>query len=144
MKNILHTAMTLALVLGFITACSDKHSQNAQLDPALPVITMSDLVKHPGKYAGKTVTVTGLFGGMCSDGTDFYFKDKLELIEVYPPAEGMPSDIVIGTPLKVQGVVLAKVEHAEESDNSESPEGDSDDKESEVKLQAKVIQVNRS
>tara|TARA_R110002072_G_scaffold4280_9_gene30295 strand:+ start:30738 stop:31142 length:405 start_codon:yes stop_codon:yes gene_type:complete len=126
--------IALSLILGLVTGCSDKDTQQTTLDPSLPVIAMSDLLKQADKYAGKTITVTGLFGGMCSDGADFYFKDKLELIEVVPPADGMPTDIVIGTPLKVQGVVLVQAEHGEEGG----------EKESEVKIQATVIHTNRS
>lgn len=139
----LHTwiAIPLVLMLGFLTGCSDQNASQTKVDATLPVIAMSDLVHQAGEYAGKTVVVTGLFGGMCPDGADFYFKDKLELIEVYPPAEGMPKDIVIGTPLKVQGVVLAE-EHEEQSEEKHHEEGG--EKESEVKIQAVAIEVNRS
>lgn len=136
------TAITLSLILGFVTGCSDKETPQAQLVPALPVIAMSDLVKNPALYTGKTVTVTGRFGGTCPDGADFYFKDKLDIIEVIPAAAGLPADVVIGTPLKVQGVVLVRGEHEEEGKEERHEEGG--EPESEVKIQATVIQTNRS
>lgn len=139
MKYLSLIAMTLALMVGILSGCSDKEAPQTTLDPNLPVIAMNELVKNAVAYTGKTVTVTGRFGGMCADGEDFYFKDKLDLIEVIPPASGMPSDITIGTPLKVQGVVLAQNEHEEESEEKHD-EGD----ESEVKIQATVILTNRS
>ena len=136
------TAITLSLILGFVTGCSDKDTPQAQLiSPNLPVIAMSDLVKNPALYTGKTVTVTGRFGGMCPDGADFYFKDKLDIIEVIPVA-GLPADVVIGTPLKVQGVVLVRGEHEIEGKEERHEEGG--EPESEVKIQATVIQANRS
>lgn len=134
MKNLSLMAMTLALTLGSLSGCSDREASQTVLDPNSPIIAMSELVKNAQPYTGKTVTVTGRFGGMCADGEDFYFKDKLVMIEVFPPAEGMPSDITIGTPLKVQGVVLVQNEHHNEGDESEP----------EVKIQATVIQTNRS
>ena len=133
--------MIFSLSLGFISGCSDKDTQQAKLDPDLPVIAMSDLVKQADNYTGKTITVTGRFGGMCADGEDFYFKDKLDLIEVIPLASGMPDDIVIGTPLKVQGVVLVRSEHEEEGEEKHEEGGEP---EPEVKIQATVIHTNRS
>lgn len=142
MKRLTPIAISLSLILGFVTGCSDKDSPQAKLDPALPVIAMSDLVKDAHKYTGKTVTVTGRFGGMCPDGADFYFKDKLDIIEVIPSTAGLPADVVIGTPLKVQGVVLVRGEHEEEGKEERHEEGG--EPESEVKIQAAVIQTDRS
>ena len=131
-----------ALVTGaFLTGCSDKNNTQAKLDASLPVISMADLVKQGEQYKGKTITVTGRFGGMCADGADFYFKDKLDLIEVIPPASGLPSDIILGTPLKIQGVVMVGGEHKEADENHEEGEGEM---EPDVKIHATVIQTNRS
>jgi len=141
MKHLALITITLSLILGFVTGCSDKDTQQAKLDPDLPVIAMSDLVKQADNYTGKTITITGRFGGMCADGADFYFKDKLDLIEVIPPASGMPADIVIGTPLKIQGEVLVRSEHEEEGEEKHEEGGEP---EPEVKIQATVIQTNRS
>lgn len=141
MKHLALIAMTLSLILGLVTGCSDNDIPQAKLDPNLPVIAMSDLVKQADNYTGKTITVTGRFGGMCADGEDFYFKDKLDIIEVIPPAAGMPDDIVIGTPLKVQGVVMVRSEHEEEGEEKHEEGGEP---EPEVKIQATVIQTNRS
>ncbi len=141
MKHLALIAMTLSLILGLVTGCSDNDIPQAKLDPNLPVIAMSDLVKQADNYTGKTITVTGRFGGMCADGEDFYFKDKLDIIEVIPPAAGMPADVVIGTPLKVQGVVLVRGEHEEEGEEKHEEGGEP---EPEVKIQATVIQTNRS
>jgi len=141
MKSLSLIIITLSLTLGAVTGCSDKDTQQAKLDPNLPVISMNDLVQQADKYTGKTITITGRFGGMCSDGADFYFKDKLDIIEVIPPAAGLPDDVVIGTPLKIQGVVLVRGEHEEEGEEKHEEGGEP---ESEVKIQATVIHTNRS
>ena len=141
MKHLILIAITLSLALGLVTGCSDKDAQQTRLDPNLPVIAMSELVKDAEQYTGKTITVTGRFGGMCADGADFYFKDKLEIIEVIPPTDGLPSDVVIGTPLKVQGVVLVRGGHEAESEEEHEEGGEP---EPEVKIQATVIHTNRS
>lgn len=131
--------IALSLVLGLMTACAKEDAQ--PLDASLPVITMSELLNDADQYRGKSVTVTGLFGGMCPDGLDFYFKDKLEIIEVIPPENGLPSDVVIGTPLKVQGLVLVRGEHEEEGEEEHEAGGEP---ESDVKIQATVVKTNRS
>lgn len=141
MKFRLFVTVIVSLSLGFISGCSDNDIPQAKLAPNSPVIAMSDLVKQADNYTGKTITVTGRFGGMCADGEDFYFKDKLDIIEVIPPAAGMPADVVIGTPLKVQGVVLVRGEHKGEGKEKHEEGGDP---EPEVKIQATVIQTNRS
>jgi hypothetical protein len=135
------TQIILALFAAFalLTGCSDQDNTQAKLDASLPVISMADLVKQGEQYKGKTITVTGRFGGMCADGADFYFKDKLDLIEVIPPASGLPSDIILGTPLKIQGVVMVRGEHKEADENHEEGEMEPD-----VKIHATVIQTNRS
>lgn len=142
MKQLAQITITLSLILGFVTGCSDKNNQQAKLDPGVPVIAMSELVQQADKYTGKTITITGRFGGMCPDGADFYFKDKLDIIEVIPPKAGLPDDVVIGTPLKIQGVVLVRGEHEEKGKEEQHKEGG--EPESEVKIQATVIHTNRS
>lgn len=129
----------LAVLVG-LTACSDPSTSKAKLDPAIPEVSLSELVKNPASYAGKSVTVSGRFAGMCGDGADFFFKDKLDIIEVIPPVDGLPQGVVIGTPLKVQGKVAVRSEHAETSPHP----GEADSKESEVKVVAAVVQIVRA
>ena len=141
-RIILSLLTALSLLSGtFLSGCSEQNNIQAKLDANAPVISMADLVKQSEQYNGKTITVTGRFGGMCADGEDFYFKDKLELIEVIPPESGMPSDIIMGTPLKIQGVVMLRGEHEEEEKEEHNEEGEI---EPEVKILATIIQTNRS
>jgi len=145
-RNIFSLLTALSLFSGaFLIGCSEQNNSQAKLDANAPVIAMADLVKQSENYNGKTITVTGRFGGMCSDGADFYFKDKLDLIEVIPPESGMPSDIIMGTPLKIQGVVMLRGEHEEEEKetHNKQQEHEEGDIEPEVKIIATVIQTNR-
>lgn len=130
----------LAVLVG-LTACSDPSTSKAKLDPAIPEVSLSELVKNPASYAGKSVTVSGRFAGMCGDGADFFFKDKLDIIEVIPPVDGLPQGVVIGTPLKVQGKVAVRSEHAKPSPHSGEK---AESKESEVKVVAAVVQIVRA
>lgn len=142
----LKTPAFILNVIGFaalagLTACSDPPASKAKLDPAIPEVSLGELVKNPVAYAGKSVTVSGRFAGMCADGADFYFKDKLDIIEVIPPTDGLPQGVVIGTPLKVQGKVAVRSEHVETAPRS----GDkAESKESDVKVVAVVVQIVRA
>lgn len=128
-------------VLAGLAACSDPSASKPKLDPAIPEVSLSELVRNPVPYAGKSVTVSGRFAGMCGDGADFFFKDKLDIIEVIPPVDGLPQGVVIGTPLKVQGKVAVRSEHAETSPHSGER---AESKESEVKVVAAVVQIVRA
>jgi len=141
MKYTTKLIFSFTALLALLVGCSDKNETQNKLDPGLPVIAMTDLIKDSDQYKGKTITVTGRFGGMCADGADFYFKDKLDLIEVIPPAAGLPSDVIMGTPLKIQGVVMVRAEHEEEEEEDEHHE--EGEIEPEVKIQARFIQTNR-
>lgn len=133
-----------------LAGCSDKAAQQSRLDPAVPTVSLVELLQGADRYVGKTVTVAGRFGGMCADGADFYFKDNLEIIEVIPPAGGLPKDVVVGTPLMVQGVVLVQTHEAESPEASAHEQIDGEEAsheegaESEVKVQAQLIHVNRT
>lgn len=129
-------AVSLSLMLSMVSLTG-----NAKPALDVPVITLSELVKNAEQFAGKAIIVTGRFGGMCADGADFYFKDKLDIIEVIPPAEGLPTDVVIGTPLMIQGLVVVRRERKEEGSEERHAEGGA--AESEVKVQARVINVDR-
>lgn len=83
---------------------------------AVSHVALQDLVAQPQRYAGKTVSVTGRYAGMCADGADFYFKDRLTTIEVLLPPGGMPDDLKVGTPLQVRGQIQVRKESNGESE----------------------------
>lgn len=75
--------------------------------------TLSALTANPIAFDGKDVVVEGWFAGMCSDGEDFYFKDKTEIVEADPPSAEVMK-IKRGTKLKLYGHV--KVSHVTATD----------------------------
>lgn len=79
-------------------------------------VSLSDLMSAPKQYANQTLTVTGRYAGMCADGADFYFKDKLSTIEVLLPPSGIPKDMKVGAPLRVTGQVLVRGGEGEEGE----------------------------
>lgn len=93
-------------------------------EPAKPVATqsksgavsLSELMSAPKQYANQTLTVTGRYAGMCADGADFYFKDKLSTIEVLLPPSGIPKGMKLGAPLRVTGQVLVRGGEGEEGE----------------------------
>ena len=101
----------------------------ARAATAASQVALQDLVAQPQRYAGKTVSVTGRYAGMCADGADFYFKDRLTTIEVLLPPGGMPDDLKLGTPLQVRGQIQVRKES-----NGES----------EVRIKPTAVTVNRT
>lgn len=73
------------LVILAQTALAQDKQFGAPIPKEVQTVALSEVVKHPELYKGKTLAVTGTLGDMCSDGADFFFKDKFDLIEVVPP-----------------------------------------------------------
>ena len=76
-------------------------------------VTAASTETKTGLSKGENVTLTGLFDGICDDGKDFYLVYKSEVIEIIPPKGKMPSNIAIGTPLSIRGVVIGEGEGGE-------------------------------
>ena len=146
MKQITIISIAACAAVMLFAGCSKQSAEKPALDTTAPRVTLSELIKGAKSYHGKTVTVSGRFGGMCADGADFYFKDNLDLIEVIPPTDGMPKDLIVGTPLTVQGLVVVKTHEGEGAHEAAAGEKESHEEagESEVKVQAQVIQISRS
>lgn len=85
------TSITRITCIGvlLVALSNSAFAGNKQFGTPIPkgtqTVALSEIVQHPDLYKGKTFTVTGTLGDQCSDGEDFYFKDKFELIEVVPP-----------------------------------------------------------
>lgn len=95
----------------------------------MKVIGVDELVKNVKAYEGQMVVVEGRMGDICTDGEDFFFKGKFELIEVIPPAGQMPPKSMKGKAAKVYGKV--KVKHEKEE---KGKKGKSED--AEIKIEA--------
>lgn len=93
------------LATGCQTAAAG-HRYGREPDPKAPKVTLAELVARPDAYEGKDVVVDGQFAGTCEDG-DFYFKDKVEIIEADPPAPEVNA-IKKGTAIRLFGLVKVR------------------------------------
>lgn len=126
--NRLHTGFFLLLLSAAVPLRAGA-SEPVRAANHVATVTLQDLVTAPERYAGKTLSVTGRYAGMCADGADFYFKDRLTTIEVLLPPNGMPGGLKIGTALRVQGQVQVRKES-----NGES----------EVRIKPVLVTINRA
>ena len=96
-----------------VTLAHSALAQDKKFGATIPketqTVALSDVVKHPDQYKNKTLAVTGTLGDMCSDGDDFFFKDKYDLIEVVPPhGVTLPYKEMKGSSLRVYGKVMVR------------------------------------
>ena len=102
--------LVMALVAAFVVYTGSAAEAGPQrygdaIDPKAPKVTLANLLAQPDAYAGKYVVVNGNFAGKCC-GSDFYFKDKLDMIEVTPPGNGEQCMLLkAGTPISLYGRV---------------------------------------
>ncbi len=90
------------------------------IDPKAPRVSLGELLASPASYAGKHVVVEGNFAGKCC-AADFFFKDKLDMIEATPPAKGQQCMLLKpGTPIRLYGRV--NVIQREAAKGKKSPE----------------------
>lgn len=125
----------------FFAGCSQKQKEAGEVKkPKTKALSVDELVQNAEKYEGKMVTVEGRMGDICSDGEDFYFKGKFDLIEVIPPEGKMPSRSMKGKPLVVYGKVKIEHEEAEESEEMKEEEHEKEEaEEPEAKIEAREV-----
>lgn len=81
------------------------------IDPKAPKITLAALLAKPNDYAGKAVVLEGNFGGKCCE-SDFFFKDKTDMIEATPPpGGGKAMSFKVGAPIRLYGDVNVRQEN---------------------------------
>lgn len=145
------TLFMLFLWLGCNKASQQQARQQfgTKIDAAAPKVTLAELVAHPDRYEGQSVVVDGQFNGACSDGADFYFKDKFDMIEADPPQPEVMS-LSKGTPIRLYGIVKVRHSRAEENEKEEreasDKRGEKREKQAsgeaaEVKIAAKGLEV---
>ena len=126
------------MVLLVAGACArvERHRTFGQpIDPRTPKITMAELVAKPEAYEGRNVVVEGRYDGACGDG-DFYFKDKLDMIEADPPQPEVTA-LAKGTPIRLYGLVKVRRKEA----GSEAGEKTDKKAEAEVRIAGKGVEV---
>lgn len=111
----------------------DRYGQ--ALPKGVEVVKLKEIVENPKAYKGKEVVLEGNFGGVCSDGEDFYFKEGLEIVEVVPKDFPMPK-FKKGKAIRVYGVVKSIEKKEKEEKGKEKGE-----EHNEVTIEAKGVEA---
>ena len=99
----------LALLLAF--AGSSFAADKKAADTNAPAkVTIAELLAKPDAYAGKQVTVKARLADVCASDGCLTLKDKFDVIEGKPPAEGFKKIPKAGAMLNVTGTVTVKGE----------------------------------
>lgn len=72
--------------------------------------TIAEILAKPDTYAGKEVTVQARLAGMCASDGCLALKDKMDVIEGKPPAQGFKKTPKVGALLNVTGTVKVRGE----------------------------------
>lgn len=103
-------AAMLALLLAFAgSSFADERKADAATNEPTKA-TIADLLAKPDAYAGKEVTVQARLAGVCAGDGCLTLKDKLDVIEGKPPAEGFKKTPKAGALLNVTGTVKVRGE----------------------------------
>ena len=106
-KRFTATIMVALFACTAAVSAAGEQRFGAPIDAKAPKVTLAELLAKPDPYVGKDVVVEGNFAGKCC-GADFYFKDKVDMIEVTPPGNGKQCMLLkAGTPIRLYGRVNA-------------------------------------
>ena len=97
----------LAVMLAF---AGSSFAADKSTNAAPAKVTIAELLAKPDLYAGKDVTVKARLAGACADDGCLTLKDKFDVIEGKPPAEGFKKTPKVGAMLNVTGTVTVKGE----------------------------------
>ena len=99
----------LALLLAFAGTAFAADKKTADTN-APTKVTIAELLAKPDSYAGKQVTVKARLADVCASDGCLTLKDKFDVIEGKPPAEGFKKIPKAGAMLNVTGTVTVKGE----------------------------------
>ena len=111
-RTIVWVALAVLLIPAGAQAGKKPQRFGEPIDPKAPRVTLAQLLKDPTRHEGKSVVVEGLYAGACGDG-DFFFKDRFDIIEAFPPNDAMMKACKKGDRIRLYGTV--KVRREEES-----------------------------
>lgn len=100
----------LALLLAVAGNSFAAEKKAADTNAAPTKVTLSELLAKPDAYAGKQVTVKARLADVCASDGCLTLKDKFDVIEGKPPAQGFKKAPRVGTTLNVTGTVAVKGE----------------------------------
>lgn len=117
MKRFALASLASVVLIAAVALAADAKKQNQAfgdpIDPKAPRVSLAQLVKNPAPYEGKTIVVEGSYAGACGDG-DFFFKDKFDLIEAFPPNDQMMKACKKGDRILLYGTVKVHRSESEE------------------------------
>lgn len=93
----------LAITL-ILAGCSEgKVRYGEAISKNVKVVKLKEIMKNLEGYKDHKVMLEGNFGGACCS-TDFFYKEGLEMVEVYPKGFLNPK-LKIGNPIRIYGIV---------------------------------------
>ncbi len=96
------TALALLLAFAGSSFAADTNAPSK--------VTIAELLVKPERYAGKEVSVKAGLADVCASDGCLTLKDKFDMIEGKPPAEGFKKTPKAGAMLNVTGTVTVKGE----------------------------------
>lgn len=132
-KGLLLGVFMVSLALTGTVEGKERYGQVMPVN--LEVVKLKEILENPKVYKGKEVVLEGNFGGVCSDGEDFYFKEGLEIVEVVPKGFPMPK-FKKGKSIRVYGVVKS-IEKKEKEEKGKEKE----EEHKEVTIEAKGVEA---
>ncbi|MBD3317087.1 MAG: hypothetical protein GF344_14970 [Chitinivibrionales bacterium] len=103
-------AVTFALVMGvvFVTGCGSAGGTKLGVDipPDAEVVELASVVEKPAAYNGKKVVMKGVIDGQCPALCEFFFKDGLHKVTIFPQGYKFPK-LTKGKPVTVYAQVTA-------------------------------------
>lgn len=113
MKTLKQT-LALLCAVGVLASTSSAFGADeknpAATDTKPTKATIAEILAKPDAYAGKEVIVQARLAGMCASDGCLTLKDKLDVIEGKPPAQGFKKTPKTGALLNVTGTVKVRGE----------------------------------
>jgi len=95
--------VVIFVILSLIGCSKPRVHYGEAIPGKVAIVKLKEIVEHPGEYKDKEVVLEGNFAGSCCT-TDFFYKEGLEMIEVYPQDFSNP-ELDMGKPIRVYGIV---------------------------------------
>lgn len=100
----------IAAILAFLFAFGGNAFAADKAAAAPAKVSIAELLAKPDAYAGKEVTVKARLADICATDGCLTLKDKFDVIEGKPPAQGFKTTPKVGSTLNVTGTVTVKGE----------------------------------
>jgi hypothetical protein len=110
LKQTLALLCAVGVLASTASAFGADEKKPAATDTKPTKATIAEILAKPDAYAGKEVIVQARLAGMCASDGCLTLKDKLDVIEGKPPAQGFKKTPKAGALLNVTGTVKVRGE----------------------------------